>query len=76
MFCEKRTSASKIEMRKHRQTQDTMVTSSAYFVFFTWKENRIEKRLQKIALLQGSNTVAQNLNGGKRLYPPLLFNRL
>lgn len=66
-------------MREHRQTQDTMATSSAYFVFLIWKENRIEERLQKLILLQGSNTVAQDLNGdnrGNRLCPHLLFNRL
>jgi len=70
------TSASEIEMRGHKQTQDATVTSSAYFVFLTWKENRIEKRLQKLVLLQGSNAVAQDLNGGKRLCPYLIFNRL
>jgi len=69
MSCGKRTSASKIEMREHRQTPDTMVTSSAYFVFLTLKENKIAKRLQKVLLLQGSNIVAQDLNGGKRLRP-------
>jgi hypothetical protein len=75
MVCEKRASASKIEMREHRQTPDIMVTSSAYFVFLTLKENKIAKRLQKLVLLQGNNIVAQDLNEGKRLCPHLLFNR-
>jgi hypothetical protein len=66
-------------MREHRQTQDTVVTSSAYFVFLIWKEKRMEKRLQKLILLPGGNTVAQDLNGdnrGNRLCPHLIFNRL
>ena len=63
-------------MREHRQTQDTMVTFQAYFVFPIWKEKEDRKALQKLILLQESNTVAQDLNGDKRQFPHFLFNRL